>query len=48
MKRNTMLMVMFVMMVVVVVIVIMVVAGMIFLSIFITDSTLNPERRSKC
>jgi hypothetical protein len=41
-------MVMFVMMVVVVVIVIMVVAGMIFLSIFIADSTLNPEKRSKC
>jgi NADH:ubiquinone oxidoreductase subunit 3 (subunit A) len=45
-------MVMFIMMVVVVVIVIvivvMVVAGMIFLSIFITDSTLNPEKRSKC
>jgi NADH:ubiquinone oxidoreductase subunit 3 (subunit A) len=45
-------MVMFVMVVVVVVImiviVIVVVAGMIFLSIFITDSTLNPERRSKC
>ena len=36
------------MVVIMIVIVIVVVAGMIFLSIFITDSTLNPERRSKC
>ena len=55
MKRNTVLVVMFTMMMMVIMIMSMIVAvvvvvimtGMIFLSIFIIDSTLNPEKRSK-
>jgi hypothetical protein len=57
MKRNTVLVVMFIMMMMVImimimsmilaVVVIVIMTGMIFLPIFIIDSTLNPEKRSK-